>query len=321
MRIRKPEMFNLAEEGGNRKLGKQIFNFILVFILASIIASIPTIILSIMDTRELMNSGLSTDEINIAIETLSNSRKYMYVSLFSTILSSIVVILYCCKKQKRSLRSIGFTRKNAVRDYLIGILIGFVMFSLVVGLNILTGAMTIDMAAENFSFTTLGFILLFFIGFVFQGAEEEILTRGYLMVNVGAKHKTITALLVSAIIFAVLHGFNPGITILSLINLVLIAIFFGLYIICFDNIWGACAIHSVWNFVQGNFYGIKVSGMNMFDSIFVSTSVPGKEFINGGTFGAEGGIATTIVTVLSIVLLLIYMKKRGQIEMNAAEKN
>ena len=154
-----------------------------------------------------------------------------------------------------------------------------------------------------------------------QGAFEEILTRGYLMVNIGAKHKTITALLISSIVFAVIHGMNSGVTVLSLINLVLVAIFFGLYIICFDNIWGACAIHSVWNFVQGNFYGIKVSGNDVLDSIFISTSIPGKELINGGVFGAEGGIANSIITVLAIVTLLMYMKKKGQIEKNIGENN
>lgn len=307
MKIRKPEMFNLAEEGGKPKLGKQILNFIIVYIIATIIGAIPAIIVSAMNTSE--------------IEQIETTRPYLYATLYGTLLSSIVVILRCRIKEKRSLRSLGLQRKNAFRDYAIGMLVGFVMFSLVVGLNVVTGAITLEIATENLNFASLGFILLFFIGFMLQGAFEEILTRGYLMVNIGAKHKTITALLISSIVFAVIHGMNSGVTVLSLINLVLVAIFFGLYIICFDNIWGACAIHSVWNFVQGNFYGIKVSGNDVLDSIFISTSIPGKELINGGVFGAEGGIANSIITVLAIVTLLMYMKKKGQIEKNIGENN
>ena len=193
------------------------------------------------------------------------------------------------------------------------------MFSAVVGINIFTGAMTIENITSTLTGASIGFIVLFFIGFLFQGAFEEILVRGYLMVNVGAKHKVITAIAVSSIAFAILHGINPGISILALINLVLISVFWGFYVICFNNLWGACAMHSIWNFVQGNFYGISVSGLNITDSVFVSTSVPGKELINGGAFGAEGGIATTIVITVAIIILLGYMKKKGKLEREIAK--
>jgi len=321
MKIRRPEMFNLAEKGGKPKLLKIILMFALLSLFTTIAASLPVVVIQIIETAKLISSGMSPEEATTILENFVNTRTFMYISLYATILESIVVILWCRFKEKRSLESLGFKRKNALRDYAIGMLIGFVMFSAVVGINILTGAMTIESATENITLGTLGFILIFFIGFVFQGAFEEILFRGYLMVNIGAKHKMSTAIIISSIAFAIFHGANPGITLLSLINLALIAIFFALYIICFDNIWGACAIHSVWNFVQGNFYGISVSGLNVFESVFVSTSIPGKEFINGGAFGAEGGIATSIVNVLAIVILLIYMKKKGQITKETVENN
>ena len=68
----------------------------------------------------------------------------------------------------------------------------------------------------------------------------------------------------------------------------------------------------MWNFVQGNFYGIPVSGLEMSDSVFTTTINEELELINGGTFGAEGGLATTIVMLLCIGGLLLYMKKTGK---------
>jgi len=321
VKIKRPEMFNQASEGGNSKLFKIILMFLVVFFIVSLLESIPALIVSFNEMKDVIFNVESIESMEDLEKQLLGSRSYMYASLYGTLLGSITIILWCRFCEKRSLQSLGFKQKNALPDYTIGMLIGFVMFSLVVGINILTGAMTIESATRNITLGTLGFILLFFIGFVFQGAFEEILLRGYFMVNIGAKHKMFTAIIVSSIAFSIMHGANPGITLLSIINLILIAIFFALYIICFDNIWGACAIHSVWNFVQGNFYGISVSGMNVFESIFISTSVPGKELINGGAFGAEGGIATTIVTILSIVILLVYMKKNGKIETITAESN
>lgn len=314
MKIKKPEMFSLAEEGGKPKLWRIILMFIAVFLMATIVGSIPQIILMFKEVAGPMSQGASPEEAQIIMSQMTGSRSELFAMLFGTILSSIVVILWARFYEKRSMKSLGFSRKNAFRDYVVGLIIGFIMFSLVVGINILTGSMTIENMTLNLSGVSIGFIVIFFIGFLFQGAFEEILIRGYLMVNVGAKYKVITAIAVSSIAFALLHGINPGMSFFAVINLVLISVFWGLYVICFDNLWGACAMHSIWNFVQGNFYGIKVSGMNIADSVFVTTSVPGKEIINGGAFGAEGGIATTIVITLAILMLLRYMKKKGKIE-------
>lgn len=323
MVIKKPEMFGLAEEGGKYTLVVQILIFIVVFLIASFVGSIPQIVLLLSDfsiiMRDIIQGIITLDNIDIVINTLLETRPFLYATLFGTLLSSIVVLLWSRFVEKRSLKSIGFKRKNAFRNYLIGLLIGFIMFSLVVAINLLSGAMTIETVTDSLNITTLGFVFVFFIGFIFQGAFEEILVRGYFMVNIGARYKVITALIVSSIVFAVLHGANTGMTVLSLINLMLIAIFWGLYVICFDDIWGACAMHSIWNFAQGNLYGIKVSGLNIVDSIFVSTSVPGKELINGGAFGAEGGIATTLVIFLAITILLLYMKKKGKISKDSKE--
>jgi len=316
MKIKRPEMFKLAEQGknANSKLGKQILSFILVFFIVSTIGSLLTSVVPMDGIKDALTSENFLENYENAMNDILSSRSYILASLFGTLLSSIALIWYCKSEEKRPLESMGFRGKNPIRNYMVGMLIGFLMFSLVVGINIMTGAMKIEGIVNNFTFSTFGFILVFFLGYFFQGAFEEILTRGYFMVGIGARYKTITALMVSSIMFAIMHGMNPGVTFLSIINLVLIAVFFGLYIICFDNIWGACAIHSVWNFVQGNVYGIQVSGMPLYDRVFNTTIIQGKEFINGGAFGAEGGIATTIVTVLSIILLLIYMKKTGRIE-------
>lgn len=313
MKIRKPEMFTLAEPHVKGKLITIIFKFIIVFFIASLVGSIPAMIVTINESMAAVNNGASVEEMENIIEQVENSRAYMYAGLFGTVLSSIVVILYCRFIEKRSLRSIGFTKKHAFRNYIIGMIVGFVMFSAVVGINAATGAIKIEGIASNFGLVTFGYIFIFLLGYIFQGAEEEIITRGYLMVDIGAKHKTITALIISSVVFAILHLGNTGVTGVSLINLALIGAFFGLYIICFDDIWGACAVHSIWNFTQGHIYGVSVSGMPTFESVLNITNVQGKEFINGGAFGAEGGIATTIVIVIALILLLIYMKKTGRI--------
>lgn len=313
MKIRRPEMFNTAEKEEKPKLLKTLFVFLILFIISEIISSI------VMLLPFFLKLSVSPMDIETALVSYEKSHMFMYLNLYARIISIMIFILWARFKEKRSFDSLGFKRKNILRNYAVGMLIGFIMFSLVVGINLLTGAMTIEIG--NITLGAIGLILMFFIGFIIQGAQEEIIVRGYLMTGIGSKHKILTAVIISSFVFAVMHGLNPGMSVFSLINLFLIAIFFALYIICFDNIWGACAIHSIWNFVQGNFYGISVSGMNVYETIFVSTSVPGKELINGGSFGAEGGLATSVVCILAIVILLIYMKKKGLITKEIANNN
>ena len=74
----------------------------------------------------------------------------------------------------------------------------------------------------------------------------------------------------------------------------------------------------MWNYVQGNLYGVKVSGITLEDTIFTSEAVRGKELVNGGDFGLEGGIGVTIVYSAMIIVILILMKKKKD---NAAKED
>ena len=62
-------------------------------------------------------------------------------------------------------------------------------------------------------------------------------------------------------------------------------------------------MHGIWNFSEGNFYGLPVSGTNSGDSIF-SISLKGADILNGGAFGIEASLPATIILLVAIVVLL-----------------
>ena len=113
-----------------------------------------------------------------------------------------------------------------------------------------------------------------------------------------------TAVISNAVIFAALHLLNNGISVPAFINLVLFGIFASLYFVKKGNIWGVAAVHSVWNLVQGNFWGLRVSGMVTECSVLRSTMVEGRELLNGGAFGPEGGLGVSVVLLVGICVLL-----------------
>ena len=100
--------------------------------------------------------------------------------------------------------------------------------------------------------------------------------------------------------------------VLPMINLILFGVFMSVLVLKLNSIWMACAIHSVWNFVQGNFYGILVSGNDFGPSVFRFESTEGMELLNGGSFGMEGGIATSVVLTVSIIIVLLLKPREAK---------
>ncbi len=65
----------------------------------------------------------------------------------------------------------------------------------------------------------------------------------------------------------------------------------------------------MWNFAQGNIFGVSVSGMDIMASVFSFAPTNEGELINGGTFGLEGGLAVTIVLILATIAVLLVKAK------------
>jgi membrane protease YdiL (CAAX protease family) len=103
-------------------------------------------------------------------------------------------------------------------------------------------------------------IIVLLFGFVVQGATEEILCRGWLMPILSARYNLWVGILVSSSLFGLLHAVNPGVTVFAVVNIVLVGIFFSLFALRQGSLWGVCALHSIWNWLQGNFFGFEVSG-------------------------------------------------------------
>lgn len=234
---------------------------------------------------------------------------YMILALLSDIMLIAVVLLFCRLLQRRGPASLGFTRGGALREYITGAGIGFAVFSAAVLLCVVTGALRLEGLSPTLRGGTL---LLLLLGYLIQGMAEEVLCRGYFMVSFARRWPMWAAVAANAVLFAALHLGNSGISALAFVNLTLYGVFASLYFIRRGNIWGVGAFHSLWNFVQGNFYGILVSGNATQCTVLQSAAVPGRELINGGAFGLEGGLAVTVVLAAGCALLLARRKERAE---------
>ncbi|EMS69691.1 CPBP family intramembrane glutamic endopeptidase [Ruminiclostridium cellobioparum] len=303
----KPDIVVEAQKARFRpNLAVQVLIFIAVFIVTQIAAGLPVAIGAIIKVVADISSGRAdftnpADSMNYAREMMSVNW-FSLLTLFCTIIVTILVIVYCRFIEKRSLYSMGFVKRKAVFNYLLGLVIGAVMFGAGVLICWLTGALAFNGVILG---NSLGLVFAFFLAFLFQGMSEEVMLRGYFMVSIAAKKTVVVAILLNSILFALMHILNNGISLLPVINLTLFGIFASVYMLRTGNIWGVCAIHSMWNFVQGNIFGIAVSGINIKASVFSFVPAGTGTLINGGDFGLEGGLGVTIVLVAAIIITLL----------------
>ena len=255
--------------------------------------------------HSLSGGSFSGDFLSLIID-FETSELFPLLNLFLTAALILVPVLYCTILERRPFGSLGFTRSRILSRYAAGLLIGFAMISLALAACILTGSAAI---VRNSFHPFL--ILAFFFGYMIQGMSEEIFCRGFLLQTLSVRNSPLFAVVISSLFFAALHLFNSGITILAFCNLFLFGIFASVCMWKTGSIWEIAAIHTAWNFAQGNLYGIRVSGMSPGPSVFQTVMTESRSLWNGGSFGLEGGLAVTAVLLISIMILLAFLSDQS----------
>ena len=294
----------------------ELLIFAAVFIVASNIEAIPVAIGTVIwlfgegDILGLASQTAGRGDFEGYLEGVFDLLEQMpawlwIIMLFATALMTITVILFCRWLQKRRAPSLGLRRKNAVGEYVVGALMGICLITLTVVIAVLTGGIS------EIRFTRFNAVLfvLYLLGYLVQGMSEEVLCRGYLMNSIARRNPVWLAVLLSSLVFSLLHFANPGFGWMPAINIFLTGVVFALYSLKRGNIWGACAMHSFWNFFQGNIFGISVSGNDpaINSTLIQSTVGEGSPLWTGGRFGLEGSLCITFVMLAAIAIILFLM--------------
>ena len=287
----------------------ELLVFVAVFLVASIaqgFATVPMQLVMLFSDKAYMAAVASGDVAKLTeasmevTQRLMESDGYMIGMLLSDIVMMLIVFLFCRFIQKRKLRTLGFIKKGMLKEYALGMLLGFAFFSVCVLLGVLFGGLKIEGISPEFS---IGIFVAYLLGYMVQGMTEEVLCRGYFLGSYARRYPVYAAVLANSLLFASLHLLNSGISVLAFINITLFGIFASIYFIRSGSIWGIGAFHSIWNLVQGNFYGIKVSGTPVGNTLFTTQAIAGKSLWNGGDFGMEGSLICTIVLTCGIIFL------------------
>jgi membrane protease YdiL (CAAX protease family) len=228
------------------------------------------------------------------------------VRLIPQALSMLGVLFLFNFLYRRPLSEMGLVRGKWLQELLLGCLFGIISIALAFGILMVSGqAEVVEINFANMADSTF---LISLFSFILVGFNEEILTRGFMMTAFKTTRNRVVIFTGSALIFSLLHLTNSNVTPLSLINIFLVGILFAYMFLKTGKLWAPIGYHITWNFFQGNVFGINVSGGSYGASV-ITTKLTGVEWITGGAFGAEGGIAVTAVILFGIIFVHFAVKK------------
>lgn len=196
-------------------------------------------------------------------------------------------------------------RGSWIKHVGLGLGFGGVTIGLAVIAAVATGSMSIALNREShgsaIAWNLASTFLVFFVG----AASEETLFRGYLLQTFVRSKIAWVGIALTALLFAFAHNSNPNISGIAWLNTFIAGIWFAAAYLKTRDLWFPFGIHLAWNWLQGPIFGINVSGIGEFspDPLMRAHDL-GPEWITGGAYGIEGGVACTFALVLS--LLLIY---------------
>jgi membrane protease YdiL (CAAX protease family) len=214
---------------------------------------------------------------------------------------------------RRSFTSLGLKwNSKAIPDLFVGIGITLVMYVLIFGVLYAAGWISIQNYAwqtQTFS-VLLNSLLTWFFFFIMAGWLEELLSRGYWLVNLTEGLNLFWGILLSSAAFSFLHLLNPNPSPASSLGIFLAGLFLAYAYLASGQLWLPIGLHLGWNFFEGPIFGFPVSGFHTFR--LINHTVSGPELITGGTFGPEAGLILLPAVGLGVILIYLYTRGRDR---------
>jgi membrane protease YdiL (CAAX protease family) len=277
-----------------------LVGYVVVLLVISIAAAMVWGILAGVGAVELppMDPELTTIDVENAIELLA---PYL---LPLAILSSLYTLAYTWAfmrlVDRKPLASLGLWLKPGwFGDFAKGCGLAILVLAIIFAFSLITRSIRVEGFARPAPATTnvLAYLVGAIIGFFFVGLYEEVMFRGYILQRLAERAGKAPAIVVSSIIFAFLHIFNPGSDPFGIFNTIIIGVLLSVLYFRTRSLWMPVGFHFAWNFFLGYVYSMPVSGLPLHGLLDV-TEVDPESRLSGGSYGPEAGLACTIALAI-----------------------
>ncbi len=255
---------------------------------------------------------------------LSTPTGMALTALVSTVMTTLLG--WGCGKflEDLPIKTLGWVfNRTWLKDFLLGLIFGVVALTIAVLLAMPTGGIGLMQNQTDSLQTILLTFASSFLVFLIAAAWEEVLFRGYILQTFIRSNQILPGIILTSVLFALVHNGNPSASYLSFFNTLLAGIWFGVAYLKTRSLWLAFGLHLSWNWFQGAFYGINVSGLSQIaPNPLLRTIDQGPTWLTGGHYGIEGGITCTIaliITTLAIWFLPIFKPTEEMLALTSQE--
>ncbi len=256
-----------------------------------------------------MISGLPIRSVSTALQGGAYPRLLLIHQVLALGGTLLLVLFFRKKVDRKDLPSLGLRLR--ISPFLAGLLLGPLMMGGCMLLLYAWGGIGIRWDGLRPELLSVYLLLTFAIAL-----KEELLFRGYLLNNLMASMRAHWALLVSAIAFLGLHGLNPNINPVGILNLFLAGLLLGVSYIHDRQLAFPVGLHLSWNFAQGPLFGFNVSGLALNKGSPIESWTQGADiqelpsYLSGGNFGLEGSLLLSGLQLILIPLIYWIWKKK-----------
>jgi uncharacterized protein len=194
--------------------------------------------------------------------------------------------------------------KNWLRDLFWGLVIGAGSISLACLLAVVFGGLSFQFNRNHGTAAILLTLAVSFAVFAAAAAFEEALFRGYVLQTFARARLAWLAIVLTSAFFALAHYGNPEASTLSILNTGLAGIWLGAAYLKTRTLWFPFGVHLMWNWMQGAFFGVEVSGLKqLITAPLLQELDAGPIWLTGSDYGLEGGLACTVALIVSTAII------------------
>lgn len=244
--------------------------------------------------------------VMVLSEAVPKPLRLFWPSLLACALMLLIYRFYALRLERRAADE--FRRDGAAGELALGLLGGWLLvgsvFALLAVLQVfrLQGSQPVPIAGL---LRGLGEMLL-------VASFEEILVRGIIFKAMERAWGSLAGLLVSSLLFGLLHLPNEGATWLSTLNVAVAGALFAAAYLASGRLWLGLGLHFGWNFCVSRLFSATVSGHKS-EVGLLHGELSGADWLTGGAFGIEGSAVTLLVLLVVVALLLKLAQRRGRL--------
>ncbi|MDO8653192.1 MAG: type II CAAX endopeptidase family protein [Undibacterium sp.] len=235
-------------------------------------------------------------------QALDKSMRQVWPQMVCAMLCIAAYVMYVKKVEKREV--VEFSRVGAAYEFGFGVVIGSVAILVVLCTLIATDSFQI-VSTNQWITLVSPFSEMLLVAFF-----EEILFRGIIFRIIEKSIGTLSALLISVVLFTLAHFPNAGITLLPIVVTAVAGLLFCAAYMVTRRLWLAVGIHFAWNFMSDAVFSLPTSGHPA--KGFLQGQLSGPEWLSGGAYGIEGSLVTLVVLTIVTLWLLKIAKREDQ---------